>query len=87
MRDVIFNEDRCRVRSEARALAVIRDLVPYLIRAQGMSVPEEREIYREDRAPLIALVTGTGLKVRVCILALPTFELTTAPIYLICAVY
>ncbi len=58
VRDVSFNEDRCRVRSGARALAVIRNLVLYLIRARGMSVPEARENYREDRAQVIALVTG-----------------------------
>ena len=58
VRDVTFNEDRCRVRSGARALAVIRNLVLYLIRARGMSVPEARENYREDRAQVIALVTG-----------------------------
>lgn len=58
VRDVTFNEDRCRVRSGARALAVIRNLVLYLIRSAGMSVPEARENYREDRAQVIALVTG-----------------------------
>jgi len=39
VRDVSFNEDRCRVRAGARALAAIRNLVLYLIRSQGMSVP------------------------------------------------
>jgi predicted transposase YbfD/YdcC len=58
VRDVSFNEDRCRVRSGARALAAIRNLVLYLIRSQGLSVPEARENYREDRAQVIALVTG-----------------------------
>jgi predicted transposase YbfD/YdcC len=58
VRDVTFNEDRCRVRSGARALAAIRNLVLYLIRSRGMSVPEARENYREDRAQVIALVTG-----------------------------
>ena len=58
VRDVSFGEDRCRVRSGARALAVIRNLVLHLIRARGMSVPEARENYREDRAQVIALVTG-----------------------------
>jgi predicted transposase YbfD/YdcC len=58
VRDVTFNEDRCRVRSGARALAAIRNLVLYLIRSQGMSVPEARENYREDRNQVIALVTG-----------------------------
>jgi Transposase DDE domain len=58
VRDVTFNEDRCRVRSAARALAAIRNLVLYLIRARGMSVPEARENFREDRARVIELVTG-----------------------------
>jgi len=58
VRDVSFNEDRCRVRSGARALAAIRNLVLYLIRSAGMSVPEARENYRKDRDQVIALVTG-----------------------------
>ena len=57
VRDVSFNEDRCRVRAGARALAAIRNLVLYLIRSRAMSVPEARENYREDRAEAIALVT------------------------------
>jgi predicted transposase YbfD/YdcC len=61
VRDVTFNEDRCRVRSGARALAIIRNLVLYLIRSRGMSVPEARENFREDRAEAIALVTGSIL--------------------------
>ena len=58
VRDVSFNEDRCRVRSGARALAAIRNLVLYLIRFRGTSVPEARENFREDRAEAIKLVTG-----------------------------
>lgn len=58
VRDVTFNEDRCRVRAGARALAAIRNLVLHLIRSRGMSVPEARENFREDRAEAIALVTG-----------------------------
>jgi predicted transposase YbfD/YdcC len=58
VRDVSFNEDRCRVRSGARALAAIRNLVLYLIRSAGMPVPEARENFREDRDQVIALVTG-----------------------------
>ena len=57
-RDVTFGEDRCRVRSGARALAAIRNLVLHLIRSRGMSVPEARENFREDRAEAIAIVTG-----------------------------
>ena len=58
VRDVSFNEDRCRVRAGARPLATIRNLVLHLIRSRGMSVPEARENFREDRAEAIALVTG-----------------------------
>ena len=58
VRDVTFNEDRCRVRSGARALAVIRNLVLHLIRSRGIAVPEARENFREDRAQVIAFVTG-----------------------------
>ena len=58
VRDVSFNEDRCRVRAGARALAAIRNLVLHLIRSRGMSVPEARENFREDRAEAIAAVTG-----------------------------
>jgi len=58
VRDVTFNEDRCRVRAGARALAAIRNLVLHLIRSRGMSVPEARENFREDRAEAIAAVTG-----------------------------
>jgi hypothetical protein len=61
VRDVTFNEDRCRVRSGARALAALRNPVLYLIRSRGMSVPEARENFREDRAQVIALVTGRFL--------------------------
>jgi len=58
VRDVTMNEDRCRVRAGARALAAIRNLVLSLIRARGWSVPEARENLREDRAEAIAIVTG-----------------------------
>ena len=61
VRDVTFDEDRCRVRAGARALAAIRNLVLHLIRSRGMSVPEARENFREDRAEAIALVTGRFL--------------------------
>ena len=61
VRDVSFNGDRRRVRAGARALAAIRNLVLYLIRSQGMSVPDTRENYRDDRAQVIALVIGRFL--------------------------
>jgi hypothetical protein len=53
-----MSEDRCRVRAGARALAALRNLVLWLIRARGLSVPEARENFREDRAEAIAVVTG-----------------------------
>jgi hypothetical protein len=43
VRDVSMNEDRCRVRAGARALAALRNLVLWLIRSRGLSVPEARE--------------------------------------------
>ncbi|MGC2779183.1 MAG: ISAs1 family transposase [Bradyrhizobium sp.] len=58
VRDVSMDEDRCRVRAGARALAALRNLVLYLIRSRGLPVPEARENFREDRAEAIALVTG-----------------------------
>jgi predicted transposase YbfD/YdcC len=58
VRDVSFAEDRCRVRAGARALAAIRNLVLSLIRSRGLSVPEARENFREDRAQAVAVVTG-----------------------------
>jgi hypothetical protein len=53
-----MNEDRCRVRAGARALAALRNLVLGLIRSRGLSVPEARESFREDCAEAVALVTG-----------------------------
>ena len=53
-----MNEDRCRVRAGGRALASIRNLILSLIRSRGLSVPEARENFREDRAEAVALVTG-----------------------------
>jgi DDE family transposase len=61
VRDVSMNEDRCRVRAGARALAALRNLVLWLIRSRNLSVPEARENFREDRAEAIALVTGRNL--------------------------
>jgi len=40
VRDVTMNEDRCRVRAGARALAALRNHVLRLIRSRGLSVPE-----------------------------------------------
>ena len=57
VRDVSMDEDRCRVRVGARALASIRNLVLALIRSRGLSVPAARENFREDRAAAVAIVT------------------------------
>jgi hypothetical protein len=56
--DVSMKEDRCRVRAGARALAALRNLVPWLIRSRGLPVPEARQDFREDRAGAAAVVTG-----------------------------
>ena len=61
VRDVSMDEDRCRVRAGGRALASIRNLGLSLIRARGLSVREARENFREDRAEVIAVVTGRVL--------------------------
>lgn len=58
VRDVSMDEDRCRVRAGGRALASIRNLGLFLIRARGLAVREARENFREDRAQAIAVVTG-----------------------------
>ena len=58
VRDVTFNEDRCRVRHGARPLAAPRSLVTSMIRKQGLSIPEARENFREDRAEAVKAVTG-----------------------------
>ena len=58
VRDVSMDEDRCRGRAGARALATLRNLVLHLIRSRGLPVREARENFREDRAEAIALVTG-----------------------------
>ncbi len=58
VRDVTFNEDRCRVRASARQLAAVRNLAASMIRKTGQSIPEARENFREDRAEAIKAVTG-----------------------------
>ena len=58
VRDVSFDEDRGRARAGGRVLATLRNLVLFLIRVRGLSVPEARENFREDRAEAIAVVTG-----------------------------
>ena len=58
VRDASMDEDRCRVRAGARALAGLRNLVLWVIRSRGLSVPEARENFREDRAEVVALVRG-----------------------------
>ena len=49
VRDVSMDEDRCRVRAGARALASVRNATLAIIR-RGLAVPEARENFREDRA-------------------------------------
>lgn len=61
VRDVAFQEDRCRVRAGARPLAALRNIAITLIRHTGLSIPEARENFREDRAEAIKLVTGQVL--------------------------
>lgn len=61
VRDVSFNEDRCRVRSGARSLATLRNLAITSIRRSGVPIPEARENFREDRSSAIAAVTGAFL--------------------------
>lgn len=61
VRDVSFNEDRCRVRSGARPLATLRNLAIALIRRSGVPIPEARENFREDRSSAIRAVTNAVL--------------------------
>jgi predicted transposase YbfD/YdcC len=58
VRDVSMDEDRCRVRAGARALAGVRNAALALIRSLGQPVREARENFREDRAEAIHAVTG-----------------------------
>jgi len=61
VRDVSFNEDRCRTRAAARPLASLRNLAIALIRRSGIPIPEAREIFRENRNDAIQAVTANGL--------------------------
>jgi len=61
VRDVSFNEDRCRTRAAARPLASLRNLAIALIRRSGIPIPEAREIFRENRGAAIQAVTVNGL--------------------------
>jgi hypothetical protein len=58
VRDVSMDEDRCRVRAGARALAGVRNATLGIIRRCGLAVREARENFREDRAEAIKAVTG-----------------------------
>ena len=58
IRDVTFREDQCRVRAGARPLATLRNIAITLIRRTGISIPEARENFREDRNDAIRAVTG-----------------------------
>ena len=57
-RDVSMNEDRCRVRAGARALASLRNLVLSMLKATGTSLPAAREAYASDRTAALQAVTG-----------------------------
>ena len=58
VRDMSMEEDRCRVRAGARALAGVRNTALTLIRRLGLPTREARENFREDRAEAIKAVTG-----------------------------
>lgn len=58
VRDVTFDEDRCRARAGARSLATLRNQAIAMIRRTGTTIPEARENYREDRNKDIKAVTG-----------------------------
>ncbi|MDE0703248.1 MAG: ISAs1 family transposase [Rhodospirillaceae bacterium] len=61
VRDVSFNEDRCRTRAAARPLASRRNLAIAIIRRSGIPIPEAREIFRENRDGTIQAVTANGI--------------------------
>ena len=58
VRNVTFDEDRCRVRAGARPLAALRNIAITMIRNTGSHIPEARENYRENRQSAIRAVTG-----------------------------
>ena len=58
VRDVSFNEDRCRTHAAVRPLASLRNLAIALIRRSGIPIPEAREIFRENRGAAIQTVTA-----------------------------
>jgi hypothetical protein len=58
VRDVSFDEDRCRVRAGAHALSGVRNAALAIIRRSGQPVRQARENFREDRANAIRAVTG-----------------------------
>jgi len=60
VRDVSFNEDRCRSRAAARPLASLRNLAIAIIRRSGIPIPEAREIFRENRPHVIQTVTANN---------------------------
>lgn len=58
VRDVSMEEDRCRVRAGARALAGVRNAALGIIRSLGRPIRQTREDFREDRAEAVKAVTG-----------------------------
>ncbi len=60
VRDVSFNENRCRSRAATRLLVSLRNLAIALIRRSGIPIPEAREIFRENRTDVIHTVTANN---------------------------
>ena len=60
-RDVSMNEDRCRVRAGAGALAAMRNLVLAMLRSTGASVPVARETYAAGPSAALHAVTPDSL--------------------------
>ena len=56
-RDVSMNEERCRVRAGAHALAALRNLVLSILSKTGASVPAARETFAFDYRAAIKAVT------------------------------
>jgi predicted transposase YbfD/YdcC len=52
VRDADLNEDRCKVRADARPLASLRNIALTLIHRPRMHEPKAHESFREDRAAL-----------------------------------
>jgi len=53
-----MNEDRCRVRADARPLASIRNLALAIMKGTRQSLPAARETFAADTALALTAVTG-----------------------------